>query len=102
MERDSYNDAGTADYINSHFVAVKVDYDADSELSAELECAQAFDLPADLPLTAFLTPGGGSILAEGIFPIKLPLASSRFAKFLYRRASCSAMRERSSTAKGSN
>jgi uncharacterized protein YyaL (SSP411 family) len=71
MERESYNDAETAGFIASHFVAVKVDYDADSKLSAELERAQAFiNLPAGLPLTAFLTPDGVLYFGGGYFPRK--------------------------------
>jgi len=69
MERDSYNDVGTATYINSHFVAIKVDFDADPKLSADFERAQAFmNLPAGLPLTAFLTPDGKLYAGGGYFP----------------------------------
>jgi uncharacterized protein len=69
MERDSYTDIGTADYINNHFVAIKVDFDGDPKLSAEFERAQAFaNLPAGLPLTAFLTPEGKLFSGGGYFP----------------------------------
>ncbi len=69
MERDSYNDPETAAFIDSHFVAVKVDFEADPKLSAEFERAQAFaNLPAGLPLTAFLTPDGRLYLGGGYFP----------------------------------
>ena len=69
MERDSYNDPETAAFIDSHFVAVKVDFDADPKLSAEFERAQAFaNLPAGLPLTAFVTPDGRLYFGGGYFP----------------------------------
>jgi len=69
MERDSYNDPETAAFIDSHFVAVKVDFDADPKLSAEFERAQAFaNLPAGLPLTAFLTSDGRLYFGGGYFP----------------------------------
>ena len=69
MERDSYNDPETAAFIDSHFVAVKVDFDADPKLSAEFERAQAFaNLPAGLPLIAFLTPDGRLYFGGGYFP----------------------------------
>jgi uncharacterized protein len=91
MERDSCNDAATADYINSHFVAVKVDYDADPELSAELERAQALaNLPAGLPLTAFLTPGGRLYFGGGYFPKRATTGKLAFrqaliqASFMFR------------------
>jgi hypothetical protein len=71
MERDSYSDPETAAFINRHFVAIKVDYDADQKLSAELERAQAvINLPAGLPLTAFITPGGRLYFGGGYFPRK--------------------------------
>jgi hypothetical protein len=37
--------AGPADYINNHFVAIKVDFDGDPKLSADFERAQAFAKP---------------------------------------------------------
>jgi hypothetical protein len=71
MEQDSYSDPETAAFINRHFVAVKVDFDADPKLSAELERAQAVvNLPAGLPLTAFITPGGRLYFGGGYFPKK--------------------------------
>jgi hypothetical protein len=46
----------TANYINQHFVAVKVDFDASPKLVAQLQQAQAvLNLPARLPLTSFIT-----------------------------------------------
>ena len=56
-------------FIDSHFVAVKVDFDADPKLSAEFERAQAIaNLPAGLPLTAFFTPDGKLYSGGGYFP----------------------------------
>ena len=69
MEQDSYSDPITAAFIDSHFVAVKVDFDADPKLSAEFERAQAIaNLPAGLPLTAFFTPDGKLYSGGGYFP----------------------------------
>ena len=69
MDRDSYKDSETAAYVNSHFVAIKVDFDADPSLSAEFERAQAvMNLPAGLPLVAFLTPTGKLYLGGSYFP----------------------------------
>jgi uncharacterized protein YyaL (SSP411 family) len=83
MERDSYNDPETAAFIDSHFVAVKVDYDADPKLSAELERAQAFtNLPAGLPLTAFLTPDGELYSGGGYFPKKATADNPSFRQAL--------------------
>jgi len=69
MERQGYQDAQTATYINEHFVALKIDFDANPKLSAELERVQAVaNLPAGLPLTAFLTPDGKLFAGGGFFP----------------------------------
>jgi uncharacterized protein len=83
MERNSYNDPETAAFIDSHFVAVKVDYDADPKLSAEFERAQAFaNLPAGLPLTAFLTPDGKLYSGGGYFPKKATADKPAFRQTL--------------------
>jgi hypothetical protein len=49
MDRETYTTTETADYINQHFVAVKVDFDASPQLVAQLQRAQAvLNLPAGL------------------------------------------------------
>src|SRR4029077_18224377 len=69
MDRDTYTDAVTADYINQHFVAVKVDFDASPKLVAQLEQAQAvLNLPAGLPLISFITPDGRLFFGAGYLP----------------------------------
>lgn len=69
MDRESYTVPETADYINQHFVAVKVDYDTATQLVAQLQRAQAFlNLPAGLPLTSFLTPDGELYSGAGYLP----------------------------------
>src|SRR6201981_2403921 len=55
MDRDTYTDVATADYINQHFVSIKVDFDSAPELVAQLQRAQALlNLPAGLPLISFI------------------------------------------------
>jgi uncharacterized protein len=69
MDRNTYTKAETADYINQHFVAVKVDYDASPTLVAQLQRAQAvLNLPAGLPLTSFITPEGKLYFGAGYLP----------------------------------
>ena len=69
MDRESYNRPELAAFINANFVAVKVDYDAQPQLAAELERAQAvLNLPSGLPLTGFLTPGGKLYFGGAHFP----------------------------------
>lgn len=66
MDRDIYSRPETAAYINQHFVAVKVDYDASPKLVAQLVRAQAvLNLPAGLPLTSFITPEGKLYFGAG-------------------------------------
>src|SRR5271170_3624579 len=69
MDRETYTNASTADYINLHFVAVKVDFDSAPELVAQLQRAQAvLNLPAGLPLTSFITPDGKLYFGAGYLP----------------------------------
>jgi uncharacterized protein YyaL (SSP411 family) len=69
MDAESYTVAETAAYINQHFIAVKVDYDSAGPLVAELQRAQAvLNLPAGLPLTSFITPGGELYYGAGYLP----------------------------------
>ncbi len=69
MDRDTYTNPETADQINQHFVAVKVDFDASPKLVAQLQRAQAvLNLPAGLPLTSFITPDGKLYFGAGYLP----------------------------------
>ena len=69
MDRDTYTHPETADFINQHFVAVKVDFDASPRLVAQLQQAQALlNLPAGLPLTSFITPDGKLYFGAGYLP----------------------------------
>jgi thiol:disulfide interchange protein len=71
MDRDTYTNATTADYINQHFVSVKVDFDSAPELVAQLHRAQAvLNLPAGLPLTSFITPDGKLYFGAGYLPVE--------------------------------
>ena len=66
MDRDTYNNTGTAQYVNQHFVAVKVDFDQSPELAAKFERAQALlNVPVGLPMTAFITPEGKLYFGAG-------------------------------------
>ena len=69
MDRDTYTNPEAADYINQHFVAVKVDFDESPKLVAQLQRAQAvLNLPAGLPLTSFITPDGKLYSGAGYLP----------------------------------
>src|SRR5271168_1355973 len=69
MDRDTYTNPETAEFINQRFVAVKVDFDASPKLVAQLQRAQAvLNLPAGLPLTSFITPDGRLYSGAGYLP----------------------------------
>jgi uncharacterized protein len=69
MDRDTYTNVATADYINQHFVSIKVDFDSAPELVAQLQRAQALlNLPAGLPLISFITPEGKLYFGAGYLP----------------------------------
>jgi uncharacterized protein len=66
MDRDTYTNPANADFINQHFVALKVDFDSAPGLVAQLQRAQAvLNLPAGLPLTSFITPDGRLYFGAG-------------------------------------
>jgi len=69
MDRDTYTNPATSDYINQHFVSIKVDFDSAPELVAQLQTAQAvLNLPAGLPLISFITPEGKLYFGAGYLP----------------------------------
>jgi uncharacterized protein YyaL (SSP411 family) len=69
MDRNTYTNAATAAYVNQHFVSVKVDFDSEPELVAQLQRAQAvLNLPGGLPLTSFITPDGKLYFGAGYLP----------------------------------
>lgn len=88
MDRDTYTNPETAEYVNQHFVAVKVDFDA-SPLVAQLQRAQAvLNLPAGLPLTSFITPNGKLYFGAGYLP-----SESKGGKQSFKDAAEQALRE---------
>jgi len=83
MDRESYTNVETAAYINVNFIAVKVDFDQDPRLSAKLQRAQALlNLPAGLPLTAFVTPEGKLYSGGAYFPPEARGGKPAFRKAL--------------------
>jgi uncharacterized protein YyaL (SSP411 family) len=69
MDRETYTNVDIANYINQHFVAVTVDFDASPKPVAQLQQGQAvLNLPAGLPLTSFITPDGRLYFGAGYLP----------------------------------
>ena len=69
MDRESYEDAATAQIINEHFVAVKVDRDERPDVDTRYQAAvSAISGQGGWPLTAFLTPDGKPYFGGTYFP----------------------------------
>jgi uncharacterized protein YyaL (SSP411 family) len=95
MDRETYTKTETSDYINQHFVAVKVDFDASPQLVAQLQRAQAgLNLPAGLPLTSFITPDGKLYFGAGTC-----LLNAREENHLFRQAADEALARYASKSK---
>ncbi len=69
MDRESYENAETAELINKFFVAVKVDRDERPDVDSRYQAAAAaVSGQGGWPLTAFLTPEGKPYFAGTYFP----------------------------------
>ncbi|HEY7401587.1 MAG TPA: thioredoxin domain-containing protein [Actinomycetota bacterium] len=69
MERESFEDEGTAALMNQHFVSIKVDREERPDLDAiYMDAVQAMTGSGGWPLTAFLTPEGVPFFAGTYFP----------------------------------
>jgi len=69
MDRESYENADTAQIINEHFVAIKVDRDERPDVDSRYQSAvQAISGQGGWPLTAFLTPDGKPFFGGTYFP----------------------------------
>jgi uncharacterized protein YyaL (SSP411 family) len=69
MERESFEDPGTAALMNEHFVSVKVDREERPDVDAiYMDAVQAMSGHGGWPMTAFLTPDGRPFYAGTYFP----------------------------------
>ncbi len=69
MDRESYENPATAELINQHFVAVKVDRDERPDVDTRYQAAvSAISGQGGWPLTAFLTPDGRPFFGGTYFP----------------------------------
>ncbi len=69
MDRESYEDAATAQLINEHFIPVKVDRDERPDVDARYQSAvSAISGQGGWPLTVFLTPDGRPFFGGTYFP----------------------------------
>ena len=69
MDGESYEDPGLADFLNEHFVCIKVDRDERPDVDARYQRAvQLLIQQGGWPLTAFLTPEGQVFYGGTYFP----------------------------------
>jgi uncharacterized protein YyaL (SSP411 family) len=69
MDRESYENPHTAELINQHFVAIKVDRDERPDVDTRYQAAvSAISGQGGWPLTAFLTPDGRPFFGGTYFP----------------------------------
>ena len=69
MERESFEDAATAAYMNEHFVSVKVDREERPDVDAiYMEAVQEISGHGGWPMTVFLDPDGVPFYGGTYFP----------------------------------
>ena len=69
MDGESYEDPALAEFLNQHFVCIKVDRDERPDVDARYQHAvQAITRQGGWPLTAFLTPAGEVFYGGTYFP----------------------------------
>lgn len=79
MAHESFEDHATADYLNRHFVCIKVDREERPDIDAlYMEAVQAMTGSGGWPMSVFLTPDGRPFYAGTYFP---PHQSGGIASF---------------------
>jgi uncharacterized protein YyaL (SSP411 family) len=69
MDRESYEDPSTAEIINRHYIAIKVDRDERPDIDTRYQAAvAAITGQGGWPLTAFLSPSGEPYFGGTYFP----------------------------------
>ncbi len=69
MAHESFEDSGTAAYLNDHFVNIKVDREERPDIDRiYMDAVQATTGRGGWPMTVFLTPGGEPFFAGTYFP----------------------------------
>jgi uncharacterized protein YyaL (SSP411 family) len=87
MDRESYENAATAEIINAKFVAVKVDRDERPDVDARYQAAvSAISGQGGWPLTAFLTAEGKPYFGGTYFPPDERYGRPSFARVLLTMA----------------
>src|SRR5215831_4825446 len=83
MERESFEDPGTAALMNEHFVSIKVDREERPDLDAiYMDAVQAMTGSGGWPMTVFLEPDGTPFFAGTYFPNEDRFGMPAFSRVL--------------------
>ncbi|MDN5697091.1 MAG: thioredoxin domain-containing protein [Rubrobacter sp.] len=83
MERESFEDAATAELMNEHFVNIKVDREERPDIdSLYMQAVQAMTRSGGWPMTVFLTPDGTPFYGGTYFPPRQYGGMPAFAQLL--------------------
>ena len=87
MERESFTDPLTADFLNDHFVSIKVDREERPDLDAiYMEAVTSITGRGGWPLSAWLTPAGAPFYGGTYFPESPRFGSPSFLQVLKKLA----------------
>ncbi|MBA2573563.1 MAG: thioredoxin domain-containing protein [Nocardioidaceae bacterium] len=93
MAHESFEDDGTADYLNEHFVSIKVDREERPDIDAiYMEATQAMTGHGGWPMTCILTTDGAPFFTGTYFPLQGRQGMPGFGQVL--QAVVTAWRER--------
>jgi len=83
MQRESFRDAATAEFLNDHFVSVKVDREERPDVDAlYMEYVAAATAGGGWPMTVVLTPQGLPVFGGTYFPLTARKGSHSFMDVL--------------------
>jgi uncharacterized protein YyaL (SSP411 family) len=83
MAHESFEDQATADYLNRHFVSIKVDREERPDIDAVyMEVTQAMTGQGGWPMTCMLTPTGEPFFAGTYYPREPRLGMPAFTQVL--------------------
>ena len=84
MQRESFRDPETAEYLNDHFVSIKVDREERPDVdSVYMDYVNATAGHGGWPMTVFLTPQALPVIGGTYFPKVAPEGASSFMEVLH-------------------
>ncbi len=85
MERESFEDQTTADYMNEHFICIKIDREERPDIdSIYMDALQAMGVSGGWPLNVFLLPDGRPFYGGTYFPPRPAHGRPSWTEVLHR------------------